>query len=261
MQYALVDGIRTKPAKGLKGICSGCKKEVTAKCGSLKVHHWAHKSLPDCDSWWEPETEWHLNWKEKFPEDYREVVFISDNGELHRADIHTPKGVTIEFQNSSISLDELTSRVKFYQKLIWVVNAQPFSKQISKYPIPDPEHPLLSEYEICGYSDHSKTFMEGKLQTNPDRFFGSLMLRDDNGMMYSLREKPFAEVLHSCLNTPVNFLFDWRNKRKAWLNCSAPVFFDFGGEFLHLLKYKKNPLNRQPYFKLIKNADFIKHYT
>ncbi|MES2479448.1 MAG: competence protein CoiA family protein [Bacteroidota bacterium] len=269
MQYALVDGIRTKPAKGLKGICTGCKKDVTAKCGSVKIHHWAHNSLRDCDTWWEPETEWHLNWKNQFPEEYREVVFFAENGDLHRADIHTPKGVTIEFQNSPISFEELTSRVNFYDKLIWIINAQSFRNQIDAFPIPDPEHPLLAQYEICGYSRHSKSYNYPTNSNEAINFMNSLMLRriaeypqdPEEGRVRSFGEKLFIKARHKATKNPLLYeTFDWRYKRKAWLNCSAPVFFDFGDDCLRWLKYRKNPQDQKPYFKLVSKANFIKHY-
>src|SRR4051812_6395999 len=123
MQYALVNGLRTEPNKGLKGSCLGCGREVLAKCGNIKIHHWAHKTLQECDSWWEPETAWHREWKNLFPERFREVVFTDPiTNEIHRADVHTSKGVTLEFQNSPIAIEELKSREAFYLKLIWVVN-------------------------------------------------------------------------------------------------------------------------------------------
>ena len=49
MQYALVNNIKTLPAKGLTGTCLGCTKEVIAKCTKLvkffKTSHQAGKKL------------------------------------------------------------------------------------------------------------------------------------------------------------------------------------------------------------------------
>lgn len=122
MQYALVNGQKVKPQKGMKAVCFGCGNETVAKCGSIKLHHWAHKSIIDCDPWGEPEKEWDRNWKNHFPEDFHEVYFKDEkSGEVHRADIHTTNGVTLEFQNSPISIEELKSGEEFHVKLIWVV--------------------------------------------------------------------------------------------------------------------------------------------
>jgi competence protein CoiA len=123
MQFALVNQVRSHAQKGLEGVCELCNSKVIAKCGSIVVHHWSHYSRKECDKWWEPETLWHRNWKNKFPEEYREIIFKNDSTmEIHRADIYTPAGLTIEFQHSFISNEERISRENFYNKLIWVVD-------------------------------------------------------------------------------------------------------------------------------------------
>ena len=67
MIWALKERERIKAAPKKEAICPTCLKEVIAKCGRIKVWHWAHKSKLDCDSFSEPETEWHINWKNNFP--------------------------------------------------------------------------------------------------------------------------------------------------------------------------------------------------
>jgi hypothetical protein len=37
MKYALVNGVKTTPEKGLKGQCQLCSADVVAKCGDIKV--------------------------------------------------------------------------------------------------------------------------------------------------------------------------------------------------------------------------------
>ncbi len=123
MKFALVNGERKEPAAGLLGICSGCEKPTVAKCGNIKVHHWAHKSKLECDPWWENETEWHRNWKKHFPEPWQEVVHKADSGEFHRADVKTDKNWILEFQYSAINPEERSSRNDFYEKLVWIVHA------------------------------------------------------------------------------------------------------------------------------------------
>ena len=45
MKFALLNGERKKAVANLKGaVCQVCKAEVIAKCGDIKIHHWAHKS-------------------------------------------------------------------------------------------------------------------------------------------------------------------------------------------------------------------------
>ena len=123
MRYALVDNQKTEAKKGLKGLCPGCMQPVIAKCGEHKMHHWAHVSVESCDSWWEPETEWHRFWKDKFPKEWQEIFLIDPRtGEKHVADVRTPQGLVIEFQHSHIDPEERISREKFYKNMVWVVD-------------------------------------------------------------------------------------------------------------------------------------------
>lgn len=119
-----VNGKRITPQKGLSANCQLCKSEVVAKCGRIKIHHWAHKSINTCDKWWENETEWHKQWKNHFPIHWQEVVrFDNKSNERHIADVFNfEKELVIEFQNSRISVDELEARERFYKKMIWVIN-------------------------------------------------------------------------------------------------------------------------------------------
>jgi competence CoiA-like predicted nuclease len=111
---------------GERAHCEMCGGEVTGKCGSIRVWHWQHLSEKDCDSWSEGETDWHKEWKERFPESWREIVVI--DGEVkHRADIKTANGLVVEFQNSPISVDVVEKRESFYKNMIWVVNATSFA--------------------------------------------------------------------------------------------------------------------------------------
>lgn len=75
-----------------------------------------------CDPWWENETEWHLNWKACFPEDWSEIVHTAEDGTRHIADVKTQHGWVIEFQHSAIKPEERRSRDAFYGRLIWVVD-------------------------------------------------------------------------------------------------------------------------------------------
>ncbi len=123
-------GNRIQPTKGGLGICQTCKNDVRAYCGEIYIHHWKHIDATLCDSWKENETEWHREWKGIFPIDWQEVV-VRKNGEEHRADVKTPKGLVVEFQNSSISSFDVKARENFYNNMIWVINAQKFNKNIT----------------------------------------------------------------------------------------------------------------------------------
>ena len=121
MRFALLNDKRIEATKGAKGLCPCCGSELVAKCGEIKVHHWSHKKKCD-DHWWENETEWHRNWKNKFPKEWQEIIQKDESGEKHIADVKTSSGWVIEFQHSAIATEERDSRDYFYTNLIWVVD-------------------------------------------------------------------------------------------------------------------------------------------
>lgn len=99
-----------------------CGGVLISKCGNVNIWHWAHESGGDCDTWSEPETDWHRKWKILFPEEYREAVIGP-----HRADVRTAAGWIFEFQNSPLSDTEISERENFYgRKFVWVLNAADF---------------------------------------------------------------------------------------------------------------------------------------
>ncbi len=123
MQFALISGHKTEPTPKLRGICAHCQSEMIAKCGRVKVWHWAHKSKLSCDPWWENETEWHRAWKNRFPSEWQEVSAVDPlTGERHIADVKTASGRVLEFQHSIIHPTEMQSREVFYGDMIWVVD-------------------------------------------------------------------------------------------------------------------------------------------
>jgi competence protein CoiA len=95
---------------------------MIAKCGDVRVPHWAHRAIRTCDRWWEPETEWHRAWKNQFPKAWQEIIHQSEAGYRHVADVKIESGVVIEFQHSHLHREERESREKFYQKMVWVVD-------------------------------------------------------------------------------------------------------------------------------------------
>jgi len=122
MKFSLVNGQHQEAQPNLSGKCPACGHPMVAKCGEVKIWHWAHKRRRPCDPWWENETEWHRAWKGQFPDDWQEVVHRDKNGEKHIADVKTDQGWVIEFQHSTIKPDERRSRDTFYPKLVWVVD-------------------------------------------------------------------------------------------------------------------------------------------
>jgi len=122
MKFALVCGKKTEASRGARGVCQCCGSELIAKCGEVKINHWAHKGIRNCDIWWENETEWHRSWKNHFPVEWQEVIQFADSGEKHIADIKTSEGWVIEFQHSYLQPEERRSRNAFCKKLVWVID-------------------------------------------------------------------------------------------------------------------------------------------
>jgi len=122
MKFAMIDGNRHEAAPGLSGTCPIYGHPMIARCGEIRMWHWAHQGSRSCDPWWESETEWHREWKGRFPKEWQEIIHHSETGEKHIADVKTGRGWIIEFQHSRISPEERRSRDSFYGRLIWVVN-------------------------------------------------------------------------------------------------------------------------------------------
>ncbi len=126
MLYAISDDQEKILAeKGRRGSCPFCQRRVVAKCGQINIHHWAHEINSDCPASG-LETEWHLNWKSRFSSKYVEHRF----GKFI-ADVYLPKITVIEFQNSSISVEDVLARNAFYRNPIWIVNGMDFEERFS----------------------------------------------------------------------------------------------------------------------------------
>jgi competence protein CoiA len=134
MRFALIDNNRVEAQPKQKGLCPNCSQPVIAKCGKQKIWHWAHRSITSCDSWWEPETEWHRNWKNNYPAEWQEVILVDEQtNEKHIADICSVHKLVIEFQHSAINPEERKSREKFYKNMIWVVDGTRLQRDYPRF--------------------------------------------------------------------------------------------------------------------------------
>ena len=105
---------------------------LIAKCGPIKYHHWARETA-DPDTWHEPETDWHRDWKSHFHKDNVEKV-IEVDGIKHRMDARmyvNEVRFAIEFQHSHISADEITQREAGYENMVWVFDC--IGKEMPSY--------------------------------------------------------------------------------------------------------------------------------
>ncbi len=120
MKYSSVNGERQEAQPNLSGRCQYCDSPTTAKCGDMRIWHWAHRGR--CDPWKEGETEWHRAWKGQFPEEFQEVIQYAEDGEKHIADVKIDQGYVIEFQYSPIKSEERKAREDFYGNMVWIVS-------------------------------------------------------------------------------------------------------------------------------------------
>lgn len=123
MRWAYKDDKKIEASHGVKAICPLCKEVVISKCGKIKIWHWAHKNKKNCDSWWEPESEWHKDWKNNYPIEQQEFIMGR-----HRADIRTSDRWIIELQNSTISVNDIIDREIYYKRMIWLLNGKTLCK-------------------------------------------------------------------------------------------------------------------------------------
>ena len=114
--------------KGDPYFCQICGQPMMQRRCIDRIDHFAHYSphgktdiVPCSDHWGYDKTEWHMQWQKRFPVDNMERV-LESNGKKHIADVLVGNFV-IEFQHSSISLDEFSERNEFYTalgyKVIW----------------------------------------------------------------------------------------------------------------------------------------------
>ncbi|SDF62138.1 competence protein CoiA [Chitinophaga filiformis] len=255
IRYANVNGQRREPEKGLKGTCPGCGKGLNAKCGEIRIHHWAHESRKDCDLWWEQMTEWHLDWQNQFPQGWREnIITKKETEDYHQADIQTPDGIIIKFQHSNLSLVDIESRNNFYEKLIWVVNAKQFKHNIKLQDIPNPNSPLLNDFDfqvdLEGFASDPLFYKKVDYRQYGPAFTRSYSERDE------IIKRAFAEqTTHQYKN------FTWQHKRLAWLSSTAPVFLDYGEGILYWIRKREQESRPLYYMQLIPKEEFLAKYT
>jgi hypothetical protein len=160
MQFALIDNQRKEAEHGQKGICPFCSQPVIAKCGKIKINHWAHKSNEKCDNWSEPETEWHRTWKNIYPTDWQEkIMHDKKTNEKHIADVCTHDNLVLEFQHSYIKHEERILREQFYRNMVWIVDGTRLTRDFPRF--------IADEKARINYKDNKDIF----LIFRPEKYF------------------------------------------------------------------------------------------
>lgn len=230
MKFAIVEIEKREALKsGERGLCICCGSETVAHCGNFMVHHWKHKALVECDTWYEGETEWHRNWKNEFPISFQEVVKNDPRtGEKHIADIfHPTRHLTIEFQHSPISLQEITSREDFYGKLIWIVDVTPFKSNVFFHK--DIEDAFF-DCVIKPWATNQDRIIRELRKQNKDAEVSELINNCPGDSYIEAFEKKYKN--HSKLED--YFLMQWKYQHKRWNYTRSPLFFDIGDDYLYM---------------------------
>jgi hypothetical protein len=132
MLIALYNGRRVRAhiaGSGTLGTCPWTRLPVKACVGEI-LQYWAYVGgAPKLPAGYEPESEWHEQWKATIDDAHCEVVMGPNNE--HRADILGSDNTVIEIQRSRIDIRESRERVNFYRahtarRVIWVVDIQEF---------------------------------------------------------------------------------------------------------------------------------------
>lgn len=249
MQYALVENKKRTAEPNVRGTCDFCGQEMIPKCGTRIRHHWAHKGKKKCDPWWENETDWHREWKNNFPEEWREILHKASDGQIHRADIKTPSNIVVEVQNSPMSDQERISREEFYQEMVWVINGTSFRKNFDLYHrLPNPDSDLAKDKKWSKSTREMRGASTG-MYTKPS------MNRPNDTMAQMFSTTDIREQIYE--NYTGHHQYDWIKPRATWLDANCPVFIDFGDDFLlRLVLYGEFNL---PAIQSISKASFIEH--
>ena len=236
MQLAISQGIRRGAFKGGEGTCPVCGARVIAKCGSRVIHHWAHSSRLECDPWWENETAWHREWKNLFPEEYREISHVAPDGEIHRADLKMPSGIVVEIQHSQMTDTERISRETFYGNLVWIIDGRSFQSNFRIFhALPDPHSELAQDLvwakAIKGMHG-SATGLFFRVSENLEHYPGITKATLRGGWVHAIHE--IEDQIRASYKG--HHQYDWKRPRRTWLDAQCPVFIDFGTPLLAKLQ-------------------------
>src|SRR3989339_151609 len=199
MLFAIVNGEKVEAIPKTLGKCQLCERNVFSKCGEINIWHWAHHKDESCESWYEPETEWHKNWKLAFGKDNCEIV-ISKDGVRHIADIQTKDNVVIELQNSPIQKPIIRSRENFYgERMLRVINGKDFK--------------------------HNFLIFSSRLDDDAEYYWRHNYIQTQHGTV----DKNTGEIVS---RPKTGFTFSWNWPRKSWTDVQRYLFIDFGDENL-----------------------------
>jgi hypothetical protein len=231
-------GTKVLATPGTVATCPGCDDKLIPKCGEIVVWHWSHHAHPDCDAWFEPESEWHHAWKRHFPPEQVEVVIGP-----HRADA-VANSTVIEFQHSLISTREIREREDFYVDtigaMVWIFDAKEFGTRL-EFVDREGWHQLPAMIAFPATETLTPTVYQARCSCGAWR-----LTRDDQPWRACwqcgspLLPKRIEPPLFS---TDEHYAtFKWSYRRASHGFCGQPLFWDLGdGRLFHVLTLNLGP--------------------
>jgi competence protein CoiA len=178
-------------AKQLAGkyFCPSCNSELFIKNGEIKISHFAHKSLMNCDLWIENESEQHLGLKKILYQWFKKTDKVEIETYLpelnQRPDLLVNDKIAIEIQCSHLPIKRLKERTVNYQshgyKVLWLMGKDLWLKeQMTKL-----QRNLVYFSENRGFYYWELDFQAQKLRLK------SLIHEDLRGKIIYLKEEIF----------------------------------------------------------------------
>lgn len=130
MIYALKNGNPCEADVKKSAECPLCNQPVFT-ISQDDIGFWSHLYQRHCDPWALDETHWSIAWKKLFPPSCVDIPIVKE--ESHFADILTSSGITMKLCFTlfpTIDIQEVESF--FGERMIWIVDAQPFGITVEK---------------------------------------------------------------------------------------------------------------------------------
>lgn len=201
------NGGMSLPSKGVDAVCPCCGGEVISKIGDVIIPHWAHKSLIDCDTWYEPRTTWHIEWQKEFSPDMRHCEKIYAG---HRADVVTDAGVVVELQHSNISEGEILEREACYGRdMVWIFDCRDAIQRIDY----DKETQLFTWNRYYRRVIFSKTRVLLDIYDGDDEILNMWYFKQEgSNIEFRAHSIPRQSILDGCHGRPLPKSLYWSHR-------------------------------------------------
>jgi hypothetical protein len=251
---------------------------MISKYGTGLHHpHFAHRHGVICDSWYEPESDWHINWKNTVPINQREVTVIKKDGTRHIVDIQTPKlKIAVELQYSSLSPSDRDERISFYKKIIFLIHGSQLrtaknieiellqtgcSASLSATPEPWITKPPFNFPLFFDFCNDTLLHVKSMDRTNGSTTIiqGSILSKEK--FISTILNNPYLnyESLLPGYECILKDMFDWMYQDESnYLDVPMAIYSNCDGDFYMVCC--PHCLKNQKYYKIITTLFKVKEY-